>query len=251
MSTATSLLNDEDDPFLVTSRLEIQALLRSIEEKGALLRMHVEGRTVAIITTILEIDPDNNVLIVDDSSDDDFNRRISSAEKVSFETNLDKIRIQFSVARVTPCIQDGRPALEAVFPDTITRIQRREYYRVDIPVSSGATCAITAPGATSKSHTLVIKDISAGGISILDNAQVLDNTLGAVYKNCTLELPEAGTVVTDLQIIRSQDETLATGKQTRSLGCAFLNLSNPTKFIVQQYIGKLERKLNAKRRGFE
>lgn len=149
-------------------------------------------------------------------------------------------------------MQDGRPALRALFPDSINRIQRREYYRVEIPVSNRAICTIPTPeNKETKQVSLEIKDISVGGISVLDNNRALDNTLHTLFRACKLDLPEAGTVVTDLQIVRSQDETLANGKPSRSLGLAFINLSNPMNFIIQQYIGKLERKLNAKRRGFE
>ncbi|PLC50358.1 flagellar brake protein [Pollutimonas subterranea] len=253
MSIATiGTHDDEENPFLVTSSLEIHALLRSIATKGALLRMHIEGRTVAIITTILDVDPDNAAFIVDNSAEEDFNRRVVSADTVTFETSLDKVRIQFSVTKVESCMQEGRPALRASFPSSITRIQRREYYRVDIPVSNPATCTIPTPqNKDTKQVTLELRDISAGGISAMDNEHTLDNALNALFKNCRLELPEAGTVITDLQIVRSQDDTLANGKPSRSLGFAFINLSNPMNFIVQQYIVKLERKLNAKRRGFE
>ncbi len=242
-------MNDEDDQFLLTSRLEIQSLLRSIEEKKALLRMHVADRTVAIITTILEVDPAGSTFIVDDSADEGFNRRISDAEKVLFETNLDKVRIQFSVQKITACLQDGRPALRAPFPESIRRVQRREYYRVEVPVTEPAWCTIPMPEG--KSIKLEIKDISAGGISVLDKSHLLDTSEEMLYKDCRLELPDAGTVVANLQIKRSRQETLSNDKKVHMLGCRFHDLSNPMHFTVQQYIGKLERKLNAKRRGFE
>lgn len=248
----SNAMNDENDPFLVTSKLEIQAILRSIEEKRAMLRMHVQGSTVAIITTILEIDPASRTLFVDNSTDEDFNRRIASANKVSFETNLDKVSIQFFVPQVTPCIQDNLPALQLAFPESVRRVQRREYYRVDVPVTEPASCTLTLPGNPAmKKIDLDIKNISAGGISVFDNAHALDNSLGTIYRDCRLELPEAGTVVTSLRIMRSQDEQLNNGKETRLLGFQFFELPNPMNFIIQQYIGKLERKLNAKRRGFD
>ena len=251
-AAATSIHDDEEDPFLVTSPLEIQSLLRSIATKGVLLRMQIEGRTVAIVTTILDVDADNGVFIVDNSAEEDFNRRVVNADKVLFETTLDKVRIEFSVGKMDSCMQDGRPALRASLPDSVNRIQRREYYRVEIPVSNRAICTVATPGSKAgKQVSLDIKDISAGGISVLDNDRVLNNTLHTVFRACKLDLPEAGTVITDLQIVRSQDDTLANGRPSRSLGFAFINLSNPMNFIVQQYIGKLERKLNAKRRGFE
>src|SRR5690606_8041776 len=131
-------------------------------------------------------------------------------------------------------------------------VQRREYYRVDVPITEPASCTVTLAGDSGmKTIVLDIKDISAGGISVFDNAHALDNSLGTLYLDCRLELPEAGTVVTSLRVMRSQDERLNNGKETRLLGFQFFELPNPMNFIVQQYIGKLERKLNAKRRGFD
>jgi c-di-GMP-binding flagellar brake protein YcgR len=253
MSTANfSNTNDEEDPFLVSSSLEILSVLRSIESRRALLHMHVEGRSVAIITTILEIDPASNTFVVDNSADEDFNRRITSAELVNFETNIDKVRILFSTTQVIPCMQDGMPALRVPIPESLQRIQRREYYRVDIPVSNRASCTFTVNDEKGeRTVKLELKDISAGGISVFDNAHVLDNSLGTLYKECRIELPEAGVVVTHLMVMRSLDEILLNGKESRLIGFRFFELSNPMNFIVQQYIGKLERKLNAKRRGFE
>ncbi len=253
MSTADSNnINDEEDPFLVSSPLEILSILRSIESRRALLRMHIEGREVAIITNILEIDAAANSFIVDNSADEDFNRRLTSAELVSFDTNIDRVRIRFSTAQVTSCMQDGMPAIRVPIPESLQRIQRREYYRVNIPVSNRASATFTIRDEKGeRTVKFELKDISAGGISIFDNAHVLDNSLGTLYKNCRIELPGAGIVETHLMVMRSLDEILFNGKESRLIGCRFFELSNPMNFIVQQYIGKLERKINAKRRGFE
>lgn len=252
MSIATASTPDEDDPYLVTSRLEIRSLLRAIEQKRALLRMHVRGRTMAIITTILEIDDQNNDLIVDNSAEEEFNRRITTAEEVSFETNLDKVRIHFSSPKVTPCLQDDRPALRVPIPDSLTRIQRREFYRVDVPVTKPARCTMPIKDEKgSRNITFTVKDISAGGIAVVDNNHLLDETAGTLYKGCRLLLPEIGTVISDMRVVRAQDEELSNGKERRQVGCKFVQLPNSMQIMVQHYIGMLERNLNAKRRGFE
>jgi c-di-GMP-binding flagellar brake protein YcgR len=252
MPNSSHTAMNEDDPFLVSSKYEIFSLLRAIQVKGALLRMHIPGREVAIITTILEVDGDSNTLIVDNSADQDFNRRIVTAEEISFETTLDKIRIQFAVPQAAACMHDKRPAIQVPIPAAVTRVQRREYYRIDIPVTAPAFCEFTiADAGATKTVTLEIMDISAGGISLQDHTRSLDHTQGSVYKGCRMQLPEAGTVVTDLRMMRVLNVTLPNGKETWHLGCKFIELPGPMNIIVQNYIGKLERRLNAKRRGFD
>ncbi|MDS1140493.1 flagellar regulator YcgR PilZN domain-containing protein [Pusillimonas sp. SM2304] len=253
MSTAThSVADDNGDPYQTSSQLEIVRLLRSIEARKALLRMHLKGRAVAIVTTILEVDAANHRLIVDVSSDPDFNERIIKAQSVTFDTMLDKIHIQFSTTDITPCLQDNLPALSMPIPQTLSRIQRREYYRVDTPVTHPASCKIPIKGEHGTiEHSLIVKDISAGGVSLVDADHILDNSKGATYKHCKLELPEVGSVVTELRVMRSQDESLANDVERRVIGCKFVNLPNPMQIMVQHYIGLLERKLNAKRRGFD
>src|SRR5690606_29735085 len=141
MSTAThSVADDSSDPYLTSSQLEIVRLLRAIEARKSLLRMHLKGRAVAIVTTILDVDAANHRLTVDVSSDPDFNERIISAQEVTFDTMLDKIHIQFSTSNITHCQHDNLPALSMPMPQTLSRIQRREYYRVDIPVTNPASC---------------------------------------------------------------------------------------------------------------
>lgn len=243
---------NDDDPFLVTSKYEIFSLLRSMQVKGALLRMHIPGREVAIITTILEADNSTNTFIVDNSADEDFNRRIVKAEEISFDTLLDKIQISFTASEAVACMHDQRPAIMLPIPEAVTRIQRREYYRIDIPVTAPAFCFFTVLDSSgTRTVKLEIKDISAGGISVQDHDHSLVHTQGSIFKDCRMELPESGTVACDLRLMRALNVTLPNGKETWHLGCRFIELPGAMNIIVQNYIGKLERKLNAKRRGFD
>ncbi|MGO4467138.1 flagellar regulator YcgR PilZN domain-containing protein, partial [Pseudoduganella sp. RAF53_2] len=75
--------------FEVESRREIVALLRSISEKKQLIRMLVHGESDVCVTSILEVDPDNDAVILDCSVNPDQNRRILAAKAVSYETSLD------------------------------------------------------------------------------------------------------------------------------------------------------------------
>ncbi len=242
-------MSDTDNTFLLSSYLEIRALLLAAQSQGTLLRMYTENHTLALVTTLLDIDDDSQSIIVDNSADEAFNRRLVQAKSVSFEAMLDKVRIVFTSAGAQPCIHDQRPALRLPFPENMQRVQRREFYRVDIPITVSALATIPRPYHSIT--TFPIKDISAGGLSLIDDVDILDATPSAMYHKCTLTLPDAGQVITDLQVKRCHDVILPNGKTARSIGFQFVNLPNPMHIQVQNFIGRLERKLNARFHGLD
>src|SRR5476649_2350241 len=144
-----SLLREPDlenwHDFEVASRREITALLRGIGEKNQLIRMLVHGESDVCVTSILDVLPDDNTVILDCSIDREQNQRILSARAVSFETTLDKIRILFSAERVEQASFEGNPALKIALPATLIRLQRREFYRMATPVSNPVRVVITLP----------------------------------------------------------------------------------------------------------
>jgi c-di-GMP-binding flagellar brake protein YcgR len=238
--------------FEVESRREIIALLRGISEKKQLIRMLVHGESDVCVTSILEVDPDNDAVILDCSINPDQNRRILSAKRLSFETTLDKIRIMFGGDYIESCTFEGSPAFKMPLPATLIRLQRREFYRMATPVTNPVRALIPQPaelGGGSKAFPLA--DISCGGIAILDNTLILGDTIGKVYSDCRIELPEIGTITTGLQIRNSLDLTLLNNKSNRRLGCQFVELPRSSLNAVQRYITKLERERNARIAGLE
>jgi c-di-GMP-binding flagellar brake protein YcgR len=233
--------------FEISSRREIIALLRSIGEKNQLVRMLIQGEADVCVTSVLDVDPDTNSVILDRSIDSDQNRRILRAQRISFETTLDKIRILFSGEGVTETTFENAPALKLPLPTSLIRLQRREFYRMATPVSNPVRALIAMPeelgGGTA---TFPLSDISCGGIAILDNKLVLGNTIGNNYEGCRIDLPDIGAVMTTLQVRNSLDLTLLNNKTNRRLGCQFIDISRGNLSMVQRYITKLERERNAR-----
>lgn len=213
------------------------------------MRMFTEGRSLALVTTLLQIDDDNVSIVVDNSADEEFNQRLVNADNVSFETTLNKIRVVFTSVGAEHCMHDDRPALRLLFPVAMERVQRREFYRVDIPLAVLTVATINKPDG--KNIQAAIKDISVGGVSLLDDSNILESTAGIIHRSCQLTLPDTGLIIADLQIRRTHHETLPNGKKIKIIGYQFINLPNPMYIMVQQYIGRLERMLNARRRGLD
>ncbi len=236
-------------PYQVHSRREIITLLRSIGERNQLVRMIFNGGSEAVVTSILEIDEAGNRIIIDCAPSQLQNQRILDSDNISFETMLERIRILFFVTHIESCLYDNLPAFRIGLPANLVRLQRREYYRVVTP-----RCTIQIPhqqGPGSTSVTVPVQNVSAGGIGILDDKKLLDDTVGRVYENCRIALPEGAPVTATLEVRNAQDITLGNGKTIRRLGCLFVDLPKPMLAAVQRYITKLERDQNAKATGLE
>src|SRR3546814_12410845 len=102
------------------------------------MKIYVQQRALAISATILDIEPENRAIILDDSAESEL-RNFHENEEVSYEITLDTVRILFSSSQVTPCEYENRPALRLSLPKSLTRIQRHESYRLDILVTDPTT----------------------------------------------------------------------------------------------------------------
>ncbi len=58
------------------------------------------------------------------------NRRITESKLATFVTFLDQIKVQFNALRIEMTSFGGKPALRARLPDSLMRLQRRNFYRV-------------------------------------------------------------------------------------------------------------------------
>ncbi|HEY5799793.1 MAG TPA: flagellar brake protein [Burkholderiaceae bacterium] len=233
--------------YRVESRREIIALMRALSDKGQMIKMAINGNSDSCITSILEVDVDNDLLYLDRSIDREQNRRMVAAPKVSFDTALDKIRIMFATHTRDDCEYTERPALCMEIPESVVRLQRRELFRMTTPVVNPVRCAIVLPEDLGEGTVFFpLADISGGGIAMLDEKTVLDNTIGRIYKGCRIDIPDIGVITCSLQIRSSQDLTLLNGKTNRRLGCLFMEMPRSNQGILERYITKLQRELAAK-----
>lgn len=206
----------------------------------------------SIMTAILALDDEAQRIIVDCSADPVLNARLVGAPSVVFDTQVDHISIHFTAKDLESCTYEDLPAISVPYPQALRRLQRRDSYRVDVPMGERASCTIpiAEPGKPPRRAVVRIKDISAGGLALMDTDEQLPQQSGMTFRNVKLTLPETGEATVDLLVLRVHTEVLPNKKEIVELGCQFLDLPKATTTLVQNYIGRLERRLNAKRRGF-
>ncbi len=252
MDASPDQLTQDLAPYQVHSRREILALLRNICDQKQMINMIANQGSVSIVTAILAIDEDEGSVIIDATQHQKVSQRFVDSDNVSFETALEQIRILFFVKKVEACQYAELPAFKIAVPETLIRLQRREYYRVPTPLVSPVSCNITIPQLSTsetRSINVVLQNVSGGGIAIIDEHGVLDQTIGRIYKHCRIDLPGGTLVVASLEIRNVQEIRLPNGKHVRRLGCLFVDLPHAMLAAVQRYITKLEREQNARAAG--
>lgn len=246
-STHPSLGTENQSPFQVESRREIIAILRGFKEQNQLISMMINGGSEIFITSILHIDDSNNLVIFDSAPGSETNQHVVEASTVFFDGLLDRISIQFSSSRLQKTSFESKPALQMPIPSHIIRLQRRENYRINTPVSNPIRVSIPI---TIDEQIEIIKfslvDISCGGVAILDDRKILNATQATIYKECQIDIPGIDIIDLSLEIRNWQDLLLLNAKTNRRVGCAFVDLSSRTLATVQRYIMKLERERNSK-----
>lgn len=182
----------EDDPCLVSQSLEISSILQGLLSQRVLVRLDILGKAVSIISTLLEVDAKAGTLLLDNASEDQINNQLLRATAVRLQGTLDRVMIEFS-GPLRPAMHEGKPALSMAWPTQLRRIQRREFFRVDIPARNPAHCLIEHESLPSGKARFRIADISAGGLQLVDHDDLLtDAAVGTIFEECTLELPDAG-----------------------------------------------------------
>ena len=244
-------MDEIEDRFLVTSKIGIANTLRSMARQNVMLHVSKVGTDAGMISAVLDVDIKRGVFILDYTSDRMFNQHLTRPGNIHFSASADGVRILFSLDKpAKPTEFDGRPAFELVIPDSINRIQRREHFRIDIPISSPV--AVVTQNHAESVVSFRIKDISAGGLALYDNDNNLPNAeVDKKYSGCKLQLEDLGSISTDLIVRRVSSIGDNPSKKIKVVACEFSNLSNQDQIIIQNFIGKLERQQNARRRGFE
>jgi len=249
METPANSAPPEDlAPYTLTDASEILAVLRAIDERNTPLQIRIHADQAPVPSSLLEMDAGAASLVLDNPAGRAFGRQAESAESVRVHASLDRVHIQFDATPVLPCVHQDREALRAPLPSRLIRVQRRDYFRVGIPVSHPVLCHVPLARGTAE---LPLVDISAGGVALYDDAGQLQHVRGTIYQNCAITLSGIGTVTVTLRIAYVQQQTLPNGKRRCRVGCAYVDPRGLTLNTIQRYVTKLEREALARERGFD
>jgi c-di-GMP-binding flagellar brake protein YcgR len=235
--------------YLLYSKTEILAVLRSIIQKGALITVHFDEGRYFFLTSMTALQANNTELILDVGSNEEVNARALKADELICTALVDKVKIQFCLEHLRRVEHQRRAAFIGAVPDKLLRLQRREFFRLSTPVINPIRLCTTL-GPDARPIDVPLLDISGGGVGLmvsLDLASLLEK--GGMLEDCKILLPGEGLLVTLLCVRNMFDVTNRGGLRYVRVGCEFVNLSAARLSAVQRYIIRVERERKARLNG--
>lgn len=240
----------ELEQYIVYSRAEITDMLRRLSAANVPVNAYHDRTDGFGVTEVLDVLPDDEAVIIDPPADPEGARQLLTAEHVTFVAFVDNIKMQFAAHGLVAASWNGRPALRIRLPESVLRLQRREFFRVRPPMSKPAVCLIpydppeqaqekAKKKAQAKQHyeSLRVVDLSVGGLALLACPQALNLPRGQKIEGCFLDLPGVGSINLSV-VIRNLDPIVR--DDMRRLGCEFADLSPASRMALQRYVNKVE-----------
>jgi c-di-GMP-binding flagellar brake protein YcgR len=239
--------------YILHAKTEITFVLKSLLERVSQITIFFNEGKELLLTTLVAIESER--ILFDFGASMETNRKALTAQKLFCVASLDKVRVQFLLRGLKQITYKGRPAFAAEYPSDLLRLQRREFFRLTMPITRPLRCQmpmadVEAGDEAGRDVVLDINvvDISGGGVAIALPDGV-DFEKGKEFPNCKIELPEVGNITATLKICNQFEITLRSGGRVRRAGCQFVNLPGPMLTLVQRYIIKVERERKARESG--
>lgn len=223
----------------VYSRIEIIGLLRTLERKRIFVTLYFSRGEDLFVTNLLYVNPEFEELIFDPPREAALHERLLASQHITSVAFIDHVKVQFSSQRAEPTVFEDRPAIRVRLPDSVLRLQRREYYRVPTPMSTRLVCTCEVDGRPGKVHLTVV-ELSGGGFGATVNPEELRAELGMLLKDLCLPLPGVGVIEGVAEVRRLSDDKEGAAKKHR-LGCEFVRLSGAMSTLLQRYVNELQR----------
>lgn len=231
-----------EERFTLRTRAEIVSVLRGLQRRHAMITIYFDQGREFILTSILAINPDFQELVLDLGPDARANNLLLKATRLEVVSFEGRVKVQFGASRAEATVHEGRPAFRVRMPGSLVRLQRREYYRVEVPderpIKAYLQLRDDRPDMLLEARLV---DISCGGIALLstENGEPLKS--GRVYPACSINLPGIGTVSAPVEICNAGDITHSNGARQQRLGCRFVDPTGQMQTLIQRYINNVER----------
>lgn len=228
----------EHEPFTVYAKVEIAAVLQQLADEGVLVTAYFDSDPGFMVTVVLSVNADFEELIFDYAADALAQKRMLASRHIVFVGFLEHVKVQF-VARLAETTQyEDRPAFRVRLPESILRLQRRDFFRVRPPLSKPAKCLVPYGEDGKQYESLRVVDLSVGGLAVLTYPEKFDLPASGRLENCFLDLPGVGSI--NVGIAVRHIDAVPKDEKARRCGCEFVDMAPAARVMLQRYINRID-----------
>ncbi len=227
---------EDQEKYLVHRKSEIVSRLLQLQKSRSLVTANFAGHS--FITALVDVQQDAGKVVLDMGADKELNEKLLQSKRTFFSAQIDGIRAQFRAGHIAITNYQGEPAFVMPIPKEFLWVQRREAYRIRLPVCMDAKCKLSLGGSI---RNLEVIDISVTGMALklLQNPSGIET--GTVVANSFFCLGSEDDFLIDLEIryiapINKDDPGMG-----YRVGCAFMNTTTDTTAMLQRIITDIER----------
>jgi c-di-GMP-binding flagellar brake protein YcgR len=205
--------------------------------------MFNEGRD-AILTVLLDVDEEANLLYLDWGGSEDTNERFLKCERCIFVATPQGVRNQFVAGRPREVSYKKRRAFAVALPEKYVRLQRREFFRLVLPMTRRAPCRIEL-GDPPTEQVFSVIDIGLGGVGLEAQTPSAPVEVGQVLRGAVIDLKGPQVMRVDLEV-RYVGQLNRGNRQAGHIGCHFASLSGGQEQEIQKFMTQIQREERAK-----
>lgn len=236
MTTATLSDEEIDDRYVLFGRMEILSTLNELVHGREPVTVHFDGGRNFFLTTLLEVRPE--ALIFDLGGNEANNKKLLRSESCIFVAAPGGVRVQFSTGAANRFSWGGMDALWVPLPQRITRMQRRECYRLTMPISRPVQVYLRSDAA-GRLSSWPLHDLGVFGCGVIVD-ETFAGDVDAPLERVSITIPDRIDVACSGHIRHLTPEGGERRKGRRRLGIRFVDLSRGMEVQLQRYIVFME-----------
>jgi flagellar brake protein len=237
---STGLQHEAEHDFReMKGRTYVLTLLQSLIRRRELVSIMLPGNDARYTSTVLSVDPQNNMLLLDDLFPHEGHEQLIQLGEIQLFAHLGSGALEFGTRLDGVEEADGLCYFRLHLPETVNYMQRREGHRIVVAKLEIPAEVYDLRGA---SHPARIYDISSSGIGFLVSKNN-DFPLDTVFP-CVLHFPAESSLSCNVEFC----DRRSAGANIDIVGGSFVGLDAQKEHILQRCTADLERRLLRMRR---
>lgn len=240
----SSVIEEDLEEFTTKAPREVAYNLRQLVQAGERVSVVFDEGKESFLTVLIDIDEDTGLLYFDWGGSETLNQKFLKSERNFFVCAPGGIRNQFMVGKVWEVQVDKRRAFAARLPQRYMRLQRREFFRMTLPITQRPKCGLHSEQHRQEQVYAVV-DIGIGGVGFETPGGSFDYVPGEILQGAVIDVGAFGRIRVDLNV-RYTTQLTRGGKETARMGCAFVDLGHAGEHGLQKFLTHVQRELKAR-----